>query len=224
MLVHDDVHKKWLKRIAILFFLFFSNPFIIDNIWNNYQAKPVDLKAGSNYDVGILLGGMAGYDVGLQKGFFGPAADRFIQAARLYHTGHIRKILVSGGNAMMVNKKGYNEADFVAENLQQMGIPGKDIIIEKNARNTIENAAFSKLLLDSAGSSSSLLITSAIHMPRAMKIFTKAGINATPFPGNYRVLPVDTEFSWGSLIPTQEAFSKWTLILKEWVGLVRLAN
>jgi uncharacterized SAM-binding protein YcdF (DUF218 family) len=224
LIVKDDLWKRNLRSIAIVLFLFFSNPYIIDNLWNNYQWKPVELASGSTYQTGILLGGMAGYDTRWGFGFFGSASDRFIQAARLYHTGQIKRILVTGGNAIFIKKKDYNEAEFISRNLQDLKIPREHILLERKARNTIQNAAFSKRILDSAGNGSSLLITSAIHMPRAMKVFEKKGIAVVAFPCNYQVLQTDTDFTWKSLIPSQEAFSKWTIILKEWVGMIQLAN
>lgn len=224
LFVRDRLYKKRLRNLLLLLFLFFSNPYIIDNIWLRYQWKPVQLPAGKSYQTGILLGGMAGYDENSRQGYFGPAADRFIQAARLYHQGQIQYILVSGGNAIFVKERGYNEADFIAGNLEALKIPRDHIIVERKARNTIENATYSKQLLDSLNNKSSLLITSAFHMPRAMKAFHRAGIVADPFPCNYRVLPTDAAFSWRSMIPSPEAFNRWTLILKEWVGLLQLAN
>jgi uncharacterized SAM-binding protein YcdF (DUF218 family) len=222
LVVKDDVFKRILRSTAVVIFLFFSNPYIINNVWNRYQWKPT--LPAQEYQTGILLGGMAGHDEMTGYGFFGAAADRFIQAARLYHSGHVKRILVTGGNAISLSKKDYNEADFIAENLEDLKVPREHILLERQARNTLENASFTKLILDSTGNSSNLLITSAIHMPRAMKIFLKAGIPVQPFPCNYRVLPMDTAFTWRSLIPAEESFSKWTIILKEWVGQIQLAN
>jgi uncharacterized SAM-binding protein YcdF (DUF218 family) len=217
--VYDSQWKKILRRSALFCFLIFANNYIINNAWNSYQWKPVTLVHGSIYQSGIILGGLAGYDEELHQGFFSQASDRFIQTARLYHLGHIRKIIVTGGNAIFVKESGYNEADFIAKNLRDLHIPASDILVEKLSRNTIENARFSKKIMDSVHSSGpSLLITSAVHMPRALKIFTKQGIDVEPYPCNYRVLPVDAEFTWRSLIPSHDALAKWNILLKEWMG------
>jgi uncharacterized SAM-binding protein YcdF (DUF218 family) len=202
-------------------FLFFSNSYIINNIWNLYQAQPVRLSKQESFDAGIVLGGISGFDTTINQGFFGASADRFIQTARLYHEGHIKKVVVSGGNAILLNKTDYSEANFLAENLGDVDIPDSVIIRETRSRNTKENAAYSKQLLDSANLGQPfLLITSAHHMPRALKIFRKNGMEVKPFPCNYMVLPVDTRFTWKSLLPSEDALSKWTLLLKEWVGLL----
>lgn len=219
--IHDNKWKKTLRRSALFCFLIFSNNYIINNAWNSYQWKPVTLAPGSKYQSGIILGGLAGYDEALHQGFFSQASDRFIQTARLYHLGHIRKIIVTGGNAIFVKESGYNEADFIAKNLRDLHIPAADILLEKLSRNTIENARFSKKLMDSVHTAGpSLLITSAVHMPRALKVFIKQGIDVEPYPCNYRVLPVDAELTWKSLIPSQEAFGKWNILLKEIIGII----
>lgn len=221
VLIRDHFWRRISRRTAIVLFLFFSNSYIINNIWEAYQYKPVTLPRGQRYEAGIVLGGMAGYDERIRKGFFGQASDRFIQAARLYHNGSVGKLMVTGGNAIFVKESGYNEADFIGNNLRELDIPAEDIFLEKRSRNTRENASFSKAILDSAGLRGPyVLITSAIHMPRAKKIFEKRNIPVVPYPCNYKVLPVDTDFTWRSIIPTQEAFNLWALILKEWAGLV----
>lgn len=222
MVVIDDKLKRICRRLALVLFIIFSNNYIVNNVWNSYQHKPVDLPKDSKYQYGIVLGGLAGYDEELKRGFFSQASDRFIQAARLYHMGHISKIIVTGGNAIFVKESGYNEADFIGRSLVDLDIPAADILLEKRSRNTLENAAFTKQILDSNGNSGKdLLITSAIHMPRALKVFHKYSIPVDSFPCNYRVLPSDTEFKFMNLIPSAEAFSKWNVLLKEWVGLLR---
>jgi uncharacterized SAM-binding protein YcdF (DUF218 family) len=200
LFINDSKWKRMLRRTALFCFLIFSN----------------------NYIVNIILGGLAGYDEDLKQGFFSQASDRFIQAARLYHLGHIQKIVVTGGNAIFVKESGYNEADYIAKNLRDLDIPAADILLEKRSRNTIENASFSKQIMDSAGiREKNLLITSAVHMPRALKVFRKQGIFVEPYPCNYRVLAGDTAFTWRSLIPSHDAFAKWNILLKEWIGQLR---
>lgn len=217
----DNRWKKICRRLALVMFLFFSNNYIVNNIWHRYQWQPVTIAPDIKYQYGIVLGGLVGYDEEIKQGFFNKTSDRFIQAARLYHLGHIKKIIVTGGNAIFVKESGYNEADYIGKNLQDLDIPSADILLEKRARNTIENALYSKQLMDSAGNpGKNILITSAVHMPRAMKTFLKRGIPVDPYPCNYRVLPDDTKFTWRSIIPASEAFGKWNELLKELVGSV----
>ena len=101
-LVRNRRTKKRLYIWALATFLIFSNGWILNNVWNAYQAKPVDIETLKPCSAGILLGGLAGYDEALKRGFFNQTSDRFIQTLRLYETGRINNILVTGGNAIFV--------------------------------------------------------------------------------------------------------------------------
>jgi len=115
--------------LGILAFIFFSNGWILNNVWNRYQSKPLDIDQIKPCSAGILLGGLAGYDETLKKGFFNQTSDRFIQTLRLYETGKIHNIIVSGGNAIFVKESNYNEADFPVKNFREVNIPSSHIIL-----------------------------------------------------------------------------------------------
>jgi uncharacterized SAM-binding protein YcdF (DUF218 family) len=215
--------QKKLYAAAAVIFLVFSNPFLLNNLWFLYQAAPVDLSEGETYEAAILLGGMAGLDEDRNKGIFKQAADRFIQAARLYETGRVKKILITGGDSRIFRKHEYKEAAFLAANLIDLHIPSKDILTETESRNTIENARLSKRILDSAGAKGPfLLVTSALHMPRALKAFHQAGINVKPYPCHFEVTGSNTHFAAENFTPRGNCLSSWKILLKEWLGTLQL--
>jgi uncharacterized SAM-binding protein YcdF (DUF218 family) len=219
----NPARKKTLLRLSIFVFIFFSNGYIPKNIWFRYQWPYDEMKPGEKYVAGILLGGFVSYDEVKNQSFFNQRSDRFIQAARLYKQGYISKIIMTGGNALFVREKEYNEADFVVNNLIDLGIPAADIFAEKKAKNTIENSVYSEKILDSAHIPGPyVLITSAIHMPRAVKIFTRTGIKVRPYPCDFQVLASDTWFTWQSILPSSAAFEMWNILLREFVGTISL--
>jgi uncharacterized SAM-binding protein YcdF (DUF218 family) len=184
----------------------------------------MEMKPGEKYSAGILLGGFVSYDEKNKRAYFNSTADRFIQAARLYKQGFISRIIITGGNALFVKDDQYNEADFVAKNLTDLGIPASDIIAERKAKNTIENSVFSEHLLDSAHIPEPyVLITSALHIPRAVKIFEKRGMKIRPYPCDYRVTENDTRFTWRSIIPSSGAFDLWSVFFREIIGTISLS-
>lgn len=215
--------KKIFLRLALFFFIFFSNGYLPGYIWYHYQAPYAEMKAGEKYSCGILLGGFVSYDEKNNRPFFNPSSDRFIQAVRLYKQGHISRIIVTGGNALFVKDSEYSEADFVVRNLVELGIPSTDILTERKAKNTIENSIFSNRILDSAHVPGPfVLITSALHMPRAEKIFKQTGLKVRPYPCDFRVLESDIAFTWQSLLPSSASFEQWNLLLKEFAGTLSL--
>jgi uncharacterized SAM-binding protein YcdF (DUF218 family) len=181
---------------------------------------------GSNerYRYGIVLGGMARYDEVNKRGYFNMSSDRFIQTALLYKKGHIEKIIVSGGPNGMEMKDDFREADFLAKNLVDLGIPAADILVENKSRNTVENARFTKRVLDSVGGTStkSVLITSAFHIPRAVKTFEMEGIAVRPYPCAFSILPSHIVFDAGSLLPSAGALDAWGGFFKELLGRLYL--
>jgi uncharacterized SAM-binding protein YcdF (DUF218 family) len=98
------------------------------------------MEANEKYEIGVLLGGITSYDRVNKAGHFNMSSDRFIQTALLYKTGHIKKIIASGGRNGMFLEDNFREAEFIAKNLVDLGIPKEDILIEGNSKTTHDNA------------------------------------------------------------------------------------
>lgn len=149
--------------------------------------------------------------------FFGSDADRFIQATKLFHQGVVQKILVTGGSPTLTGEKKIPEAFQLRMELLQQGIPDSSIIVEHRAWNSYENAIYSKQILDSLHLAPPyILVTSAIHVPRAAAVFRKAGVAVIPYPAAYD--EIDRRFSISDFIPSTEVLTGWNPFLKEVVG------
>lgn len=66
-----------------------------------------------------------------------------------------------------------------------MGVPQDAILIEGRSLNTYENFKLSLPLINQHGKKI-FLVTSALHMPRAMAVARSLGINATSYPCDFR--------------------------------------
>lgn len=218
LLFKSNAIKKKIRITIVVIAIVFSNPFIHKSISKWWQPTLTKLEPNKQYSAGILLGGMSMYDAN-DIGYFGNNADRFIQTANLYHSKQINKILISGGKGKILSKEPA-ETDFLYKELIRNGVKQEDIIVEPLSRNTHENAIFSKRLLDSLHLASPyIIIRSAQHMPRAIKVFKKAGFNDfIPYPCDYKV--IDTRFSLeDSVVPDITLLSDWKYLLKEIVGV-----
>lgn len=213
-------NKRLKKRLVIaiaIITIIFSNDYLHNEAELAWQVNKSGLQQGKQYDAGILLGGMAGYDR-FKVAHFSGASDRFIEANSLFHQGIIKKIIVSSGSASLLqNEPG--EADFLYTELLKAGVPAKDILIENKSRNTFENATFSKRIIDSLHLKGPyVLISSAFHLPRALRVFNKAGLNVVPYPcafgATYR------KYSWEDYAwPSLGVLLGWDGLIKEWVGV-----
>ena len=143
------------------------------------------------------------------------AADRVWFATRLFHAGKAPLVLVSGGSDP--ERDAYSEARASAIFLVDLGVPAQTIVLEEASRNTRQNAAFSAALLKARGINHILLVTSALHMPRAMALFAAQGLQATPAPTDFEAIqsPPPGVLAW---LPDAQALDGSGRAMKEMVG------
>ena len=79
------------------------------------------------------------------------------------------------------------EADFAADIFEGLGVASSRLLMERQSRNTQENAEFSKAMVAPKPGERWLLVTSAFHMPRSVGLFRKAGFAVEPYPVDWRV-------------------------------------
>jgi uncharacterized SAM-binding protein YcdF (DUF218 family) len=147
------------------------------------------------------------------------AADRVLYTSRLYRAGKASRIVVTGGNVFDQGDGVRGESFYIAELLREWGVPARAIVIEEHSRNTRQNALETKKILDRSGHRTILLVTSALHMPRALATFKGAGIEAIPAPVDFSVssyrYPVALD-----LLPSAGALYINTQTLREYLGIV----
>lgn len=120
-------------------------------------------------------------------------------------------ILVTGGNAPI---DGLSLAEAMRLSLLEDFAIG-DALVEASAGTTAENASFSAAMLQARGMSRVLLVTSAWHMPRAVRAFEAAGLSVIAAPTNFDMVD---EVSVLSFIPSARALQRSYYGMHEWVG------
>ncbi len=144
-------------------------------------------------------------------------ADRVWHAARLYAAGRAPVVIVSGG-IVPTHDVGVPEADSMASLLQAWGVPGEAIWREADSTDTRQNCARAAALLEAHGLRDVILVTSALHMPRALATCRSAGIPARPSSTDVRVVPAPP--SWLDWLPDASALDGTSEGLHEWIGIV----
>ena len=148
------------------------------------------------------------------------AADRVWHAVRLFRAGKAPLILASGGN-LPWREIDRPEAAAMAELLREFGVPDTAIVLEANSRTTRENRDNALPILRALGARRILLVTSALHMPRALALFENTGLDVTPAPADFEVYRRDRShpLRW---LPDAQALADSSRALKEYLG--RWAN
>jgi uncharacterized SAM-binding protein YcdF (DUF218 family) len=150
-------------------------------------------------------------------------AERVTETAALARRFPQARIVFAGGSAALVSSSP-PESAFMLDLWESFGIPRSRVTLEERSRNTHENATFTKALIEPKPGERWLLVTSAIHMPRAVGTFRQAGFPVEAYPVDWRTS------GWADLW----RLPPWPLrglqisddAAKEWVGLVtyRLAG
>jgi uncharacterized SAM-binding protein YcdF (DUF218 family) len=149
------------------------------------QVPPVTAEAIINSDAQAIVVLSAGYTrAGLDYGvrtLDGLTLQRVRFAARIYRM-HQLPILVSGGRTVYLPTPPLAELMRGALE-QEFNVPVR--WVENQSRDTMENAEFSSQILQSADVQRIILVTHAMHMPRAMAKFQARGLQVLPAPTDF---------------------------------------
>jgi uncharacterized SAM-binding protein YcdF (DUF218 family) len=129
---------------------------------------------------------------------------RVVEGIRLYHAFAGTKLMFCGGPT----NNSVPEAETMAQTAQDLGVPRDDILLEPFSMDTEDQAARVKELVKA---DQFILMSSAFHLPRALALFRKLGLNPIPAPVDYRA---------GSEGPTTDAlFPQATNVRKLELGI-----
>lgn len=205
---------------AVFWLWVWSLPIISDMLSASLEGRYLQMSAEDlpPADALVLLGG------GVRPGppnwpysDLNEGADRIWHAARLYHAGKAPVVIASGGSFAWQGER-ISEAEAMLGILLDLGVPSAAIMLEEQSRSTRENALYIAKLLQGQELEIILLVTSALHMPRALAAFRAVGIKAIPAPTDFEVMPQPNHpLRW---LPDAGALGNSTRALKEYLGLL----
>lgn len=177
------------------------------------QSPPFDWKELAELDAVCVLG--AGTEIGPNGPQLSSAGDRVFVAARLYLQHKTGKLVCSGSSIPGIDQ----ERDLAAETAtlwRALSIPERDIIQLPQPTITKQEIAAYQELINTNGWNRVGLVTSAWHMPRAMRLAKAAGLDLVPLPADYRGDMPPLTLYW--LTPCSEGFSRVQTACWEMLG------
>ena len=189
-------------------------------------AQKTTLSKLSEGDFGgiIILGGaIEGGEIALDRDEISihSSAERVTKAFELIRKYPNLPYIFSGYSDRIV-PSGISEAEGFKRLIQEQGLSEEMAHYEGQSRNTYENVLYMKPMIQEFGLRNDsgqlkpwLLITSASHMYRSVKIFQKQEIDVLPVPVDYQT---SHHLSWGKFDLIDGA-QNWNTLVHEIVGL-----
>jgi uncharacterized SAM-binding protein YcdF (DUF218 family) len=197
--------------IALLLSLFPIGSSVLAILENRFPVPELPAQV----DGIIALGGDFSAADAEARGPLAVASPRVNGLAALARRYPDARLVFSGGSARVL-RPDLREADQAARMLESLGIDPRRLTLERDSRNTYENALFSKRLIDPKPAERWILVTSAAHMPRAVGTFRKAGWPVIGYP---------VGFLTGAAAPERirlqfdSGLSDLQIVLREYLGL-----
>lgn len=167
----------------------------------------------------ILLGGSFDRPISAERAVvsYNVACSRIIEFAQLAHQQPTLRLIFTGGGIPISGVQ--SEADLLKKVYQEMGLDTSRILFEGQSKDTLENARLTFQLVNPKKEEVWLLVTSAIHMPRAIGLFRKAGWNVIAYPVDYHTKPSDHHlFMHSDLL---RGLMAWRYASREHLGMLK---
>ena len=172
------------------------------------------------YDAIVLLGGgtAAGGNQRIQANHSG---DRILLTAQMFHAGLTRRIICTGSRIIELDPDGSDPARQALSMLTSLGVPEESIEL-LDGRNTSEEF---QLLGETFRNSDQRigLITSAWHLPRALRLAARNDLEPDPLPADFITGPI-ARLTTGAVvlssIPQDGAMWTMSKVLKEYLGIL----
>lgn len=166
-----------------------------------------DIKGVAPINTVVVLTGYARADERIPiTGYVNSASGfRVLEAARIFARTRKMTVIVSGKDEVPVIMR-----DLLAE----LSIPPANLITDQLSTNTYESAVN---LRERLIGKRFYLVTSAGHMPRALRAFLKQGLQPVPAPTDYLA---SASLSDSSIVPSGQHLAISDLAIHEYVGLM----
>jgi uncharacterized SAM-binding protein YcdF (DUF218 family) len=182
--------------------------------WNAAQGAPTGI---------VVLGGAISPEISARRGepALNESAERMTAVAELARRYPAARIVFTGGSGSLLFPDAI-EADYAMQMFVSFGIAPQRVLLEKQSRNTAENARFAKAEVQPKSGERWLLVTSAAHMPRAVGTFRKVGFEVEAYPVDWRTGGIEdlvAPFAMvsGGLGRTDTALHEWAGLLGYWL-------
>jgi uncharacterized SAM-binding protein YcdF (DUF218 family) len=181
------------------------------------QIPPVDIQRTPTFDAVFILGG--GTNMSENGAFPNDAGDRIILAAQLFHAGKTPLIITSGSGIDDLDGQPRDLASETVFILTGLGVPAERIIsLSPGLIITRHEMAAYKTFVDEHHLHHVAVISSAWHLPRALRSAARFNFHPTPLGADRRA----GSRGWSPfyLVPQRKGFENLQIACWEYLGML----
>lgn len=201
-----------------------GNGWVVASLIRNLEGRHLPPAMMPRADaIVVLSGGVLGKTPPRPSVELGDTGDRLLYGALLFKQGKAPRIICTG-NVATGGVAPRPAAENMAELLGVLGVDTGAIVTETRSENTHDHAVTVCPMLREAGATRFLLVTSAMHMPRAIGVFRRAcpDLVVTAAPTDFRA-PYELPQPWYrravALLPTPRSLLDFSDAAHEYVGI-----
>lgn len=210
---------KWLVTLAVMTALVVTFVPIGASMMKTLEDRfPVPTSLPPHIDGIVVLGGVIDPVMSAVRKdiVINGAVERITVSAALATEHPGARVIFTGGSGS-ITEQGVKEADYVAGLYASLGIPAERLTLEREARNTWENAKYTAELVSPKLDEKWILVTSAFHMPRAVGAFRRVGWEMIPYPVDFITRKTIT---FPSPMDFAQGLGNLSNAGHEWLGLI----
>ncbi len=179
----------------------------------------IDIAQIPTLDAVIVLGGGTSSTYN-NRAQLGMAGDRVATAARLYHSGQVKKIICTGSQSFRASPEDLHPREEAKLILTEFGIPASAVILLEGDNTSQEMNSLKSWIPEHINSPQPRvgLITSAWHLKRALRLAKSQGLEFEPIPSNFISGPVNPSPHW--VIPSGDNLATTGRIFKEYLAAI----
>lgn len=211
--------KRWPVVAAILLLYLGSIPFVGNRLigWLESQYPAVPVAQVEPADAVVVLGGIFGPPVapGMLPNLSEPV-ERLEAGIVLTQAGKAPWLVFTGGRIPWEGRDRVEGEDSRAQAIQR-GVPAGKIIVTREVGNTADEARAIADLMKERHWRRIILVTTGWHMPRAARLFHRAGVACVIFPVDFR-RDRTRPLTLLDFLPTADALTQTETTLREGYG------
>jgi uncharacterized SAM-binding protein YcdF (DUF218 family) len=218
LLISVLVRRRGPAVVGLLLLLVSALPLTANRLWESLEAdypyRPIE--SVEDADAVVVLSGMLG-GIETSDGVvpqWGEATDRFFAGVDLLNAQKAPIIIFTRGQYPWDSLP--PEGEQLASRAIAMGIRENQILLTGTVTNTADEAAEVKTLMEFGGMRRVILVTSSFHMPRAVVLFARKGIETVPYPTDFRADGASVD--WMDWVPSADGLNQTSDAVRELIG------